>query len=215
MNVGVLASGGGTNLQALLDAQDAGTLAPARIVVVGSNVPGCGALARAERAGVPHFALSHKDFTDRSVFDQKLADRLQEHGVQCLVLAGFMRLVSAAFLDRFVDGVINIHPALLPAFPGVHAQRQAYAYGVKFAGCTVHFVDAGVDSGPIIAQAVVPVLPDDTEQTLQARILVQEHILLPAAVRAHAEGRLRRSGRHVHVEGAPLSPPSVALRSLG
>lgn len=207
MKVGVLASGGGTNLQALLDAQHAGSLAPAHIVVVGSNVPGCGALARAERAAVPTFALDHKMFQERSHFDAALADALLERGVQCLVLAGFMRLLSPAFLDRFAAGVINIHPALLPAFPGVHAQKQAFDYGVKFAGCTVHFVDAGVDSGPIIAQAVVPVLDDDDESTLAARILQQEHQLLPAVVRAHAEGRVRRTGRRVQMHAEEQTTP--------
>lgn len=214
MNVAVLASGGGTNLQALLDAQAQGKLAPARIVVVGVNVAGCGALARAEAAGVPTFVLPHASFPDRAAFDAALWEKLRAFDVSCVVLAGFMRLLTPAFLAAFPDGVLNVHPALLPAFPGLHAQKQAFEAGVKFAGCTVHFVDAGVDSGPIVAQAVVPVLPEDTAETLQQRILRQEHALLPAVVQAHAEGRVRREGRHVDIDGAPRAASDAALSSL-
>lgn len=197
MRIGILASGGGTNLQALLDAQASGALAPGQIVVVGVNVEGCGALARAQKADVPTFSLSHKGFADRAAFDAALAAELARYDVQCLVLAGFMRILTPAFLESFAHGVINIHPALLPAFPGIHAQKQAFEYGVKFAGCTVHFVDGGVDSGPIIAQAVVPVLADDTEETLQQRILGQEHRLFPATVQQVAAGHIQRIGRKV------------------
>ncbi|MCG5054542.1 MAG: phosphoribosylglycinamide formyltransferase [Myxococcales bacterium] len=214
MNVAVLASGGGTNLQALLDAQAQGRLAPARVTVVGVNVAGCGALARAEAAGVPTFVLPHGAFPDRGAFDTALLEKLRDFDVSCVVLAGFMRLLTPAFLDAFPDGVLNVHPALLPAFPGLHAQKQAFEAGVKFAGCTVHFVDAGVDSGPIVAQAVVPVLPDDTAETLQQRILRQEHALLPAVVRAHAEGRVRREGRRVQIDDAPRAASDAALSSL-
>lgn len=204
MKVGVLASGSGTNLQALLDAQAAGTLAPATIVVVGSNVEGCGALARATNSGIPTLFLSHKAFADRNSFDQALAARLAQWDVQCLVLAGFMRILTPQFLAGFPQGVLNIHPALLPAFPGVHARKQALDYGVKFTGCTVHFVDAGVDSGPIVAQTVVPVLASDTELSLQQRILTQEHRLFPAAVQAVAAGRVKRYGRKVQIVGELL-----------
>lgn len=197
MKIGVLASGGGTNLQALLDAQISGALAPGQIVVVGVNVEGCGALDRAQKAEVPTFCLSHKWFADRSAFDAALAAELGRFDVQCLVLAGFMRILTPGFLESFAHGVINIHPALLPAFPGIHAQKQAFDYGVKFAGCTVHYVDGGVDSGPIIAQAVVPVLPDDTQESLQQRILGQEHKLFPATVQQVAAGRVSRVGRKV------------------
>ena len=214
MNVGVLASGGGTNLQALIDAQLKGVLLPAKVVVVGSNVPGCGAMERAVRAGLPAFAIDHKQFAQRAEFDDQLALKLQAFNVECVVLAGFMRLLSASFLERFEAGVINIHPALLPAFPGVHAQKQALEYGVKFAGCTVHFVDAGMDTGPIIAQAVIPVRHDDTEASLQKRLLQEEHKLLPAAVRAHAEGRIVREGRHVRLQGASLPTPDSSWSSL-
>jgi phosphoribosylglycinamide formyltransferase-1 len=205
VNVGVLASGGGTNLQALLDAQAAGDLAPARLVVVGVNVASAGALARAERAGVPTFLLEHGRFPERPAFDQALGDALCDRGVVTVALAGFMRLLSASFLARFSGGVLNIHPALLPAFPGIHAQKQAFERGVKISGCTVHFVDGGVDTGPIIAQTAVPVLPDDTEDSLRVRILAEEHRLYPAVIKAHAEGRVRRQGRQVVVEGAPMA----------
>ncbi len=215
MKIGVLASGSGSNLQALLDAQASGALGPARLVTVGANVAGCGALTRAEAAGVPTFVLRHGDFASRDAFDYALADALLGAGVQCVVLAGFMRVLGAGFLARFPAGVLNIHPALLPAFPGVNAQGQAFAHRVKFSGCTVHFVDAGVDTGPIIAQAVVPALEGDSEETLRARILTEEHRLLPLVVRAHAEGRVRRDGRTVRVDGAPdLAGAAARLRSL-
>ena len=197
MKVAVLASGGGTNLQALLDAEPRGDLGPARIVVVGANVPGCGALERAQAAGKPTFTLDHRRFASRSEFDAALVAELAGRDAELLVLAGFMRLLTPAVLRAFPHRVINIHPALLPAFPGVHAQKQALDHGVKVAGCTVHLVDEGTDSGPIIAQAAVPVLDDDDEESLRARILVEEHRLLPAAVRAIAEGRVVVDGRRV------------------
>lgn len=199
MKVGVLASGSGTNLQALLDAQERGALGPARVVVVGANVPGCGALGRAARAGVPTFTLEHKAFASREAFDRALVEALRQHEVELVVLAGFMRLLTPGFLQAFPHRVVNIHPALLPAFPGVNAQAQAHAHGVKVAGCTVHFVDEGTDSGPIIAQAAVPVLDDDVVETLRHRILAEEHRLLPAVVRAIAEGRVTVDGRRVRV----------------
>ncbi len=213
MKTGVLASGSGTNLQALLDAWKVGTLAPAELVVVGANIPGCLALERAQKAGIETFVLSHKAFAAREDFDRALAAELRDRGVELVVLAGFMRVLTGALLDAFPQRVINIHPALLPAFPGVHAQRQALDYGVKLAGCTVHFVDKGTDTGPIIAQAAVPVLPGDDEDSLGKRILGEEHRLLPAVVRAVASGQVRVEGRHVHV--APASGLAEArLRSL-
>ncbi len=212
MRVGVLASGGGTNLQALLDAAARGELGPARLVVVGANVPGCGALARAERSAVPTFVVDHKAYADRAAFDAALGDELARRGVELVVLAGFMRLLTPGFLARWKDRVVNVHPALLPAFPGVHAQVQAFTYGVKVAGCTTHFVDAGTDTGPIIAQAVVPVLDDDDEERLQLRILAEEHRLLPLTVRAIGEGRVTIEGRRVRVRGA--APAPGALRTL-
>lgn len=189
VRLGVLASGSGTNLQALLDAD----LGPARVEVVLSNVPTAGALARARRAGVATEVVDHREVKPRAAFDRALAERLEGHRVDWVVLAGFMRVLTPVLLDRFEGRVVNIHPALLPAFPGLDAQGQAFRAGVKLAGCTVHLVDAGVDTGPILAQAAVPVLPDDSEASLQQRILAEEHRLFPAVIRALAEGRLERS----------------------
>ena len=216
MNVGVLASGTGSNLQALLDAATSGALGPARIVVVGANIPGCAALTRAQQAKVPTFALDHRSFPARADFDRALAARLQIDDVELVVLAGFMRLLTPEFLRQFPGRVINVHPALLPAFPGVHAQAQAFAHGVKVAGCTVHFVDDGTDTGPIIAQTAVPVLEADDEQALQRRILAEEHRLLPAVVRALAEGRVRVDGRRVTITGVTGTAGALnTLRTLG
>ena len=173
---GVLVSGGGTNLQAILDAASSGKL-EADIGVVISNVAGAGALKRAETAGVPTATISHKSFGSREQFDASLVARLREADVQWVVLAGFMRLLTPSFLEAFPWRFINIHPALLPAFPGVDAQGQAFRYGAKITGCTVHLVDAGTDTGPILAQLAVPVLDGDTEGELRKRILMAEHEL--------------------------------------
>lgn len=197
LRVVVLVSGGGTNLQSLLDAARGGTLGDAEVVGVISNKAGVKALDRAAAAGVPTRVLDHKAFADRAAFDTALRAEVDALGAGLVVLAGFMRVLTGAFLDGLDDRVINIHPSLLPSFPGVDAQGQAFAHGVKLAGCTVHFVDAGLDSGAIIAQAAVPVLDDDTEETLRARILVEEHRLLPAVVADLAAGRVRREGRRV------------------
>ena len=212
MNIAVLASGSGTNLQSLIDGSARGELGPAALVVVGANVPGCRALARAQAAGVPTFVVDHRAFAARADFDRALLDQLAPHRVDLIVLAGFMRLLGNEFLERYRGCVINIHPALLPAFPGVHGQRQAFAYGAKLSGCTVHFVDSGVDSGPIIAQAGVPVLDDDDEAALAARILNEEHRLLPAVVCALAEGRVAIEGRRVRIRGS--HPSSLFVRSV-
>lgn len=212
MRFAVLASGGGTNLQALLDARAAGALGPAELVVVAVNVPGCGALARAQAAGLPTAVVSHRNFATRADFDAALLAALAPYAVECAVLAGFMRVLGEPFLRAFPRGVLNVHPSLLPAFPGVHAQRQAFDHGVKVAGCTVHFVDAGVDTGPIIAQSAVPVLDDDDAEALRLRILAEEHRLLPAVVRAHAEGRIARDGRRVTIQGGLPGPSPPAPR---
>lgn len=197
MRVVVLVSGGGTNLQSLLDAARSGALGGAEIVGVVSNRPGVKALERAAAAGVPTRVLDHKGYADRSAFDAALRAEVTSLDAELVVLAGFMRVLTETFLAGLEDRVINIHPSLLPAFPGVRAQSQALLHGVKVAGCTVHFVDAGLDSGAIIAQAAVPVLDDDTEESLQARILAEEHRLLPAVVADLAAGRVRREGRRV------------------
>jgi phosphoribosylglycinamide formyltransferase-1 len=195
MRFAVLVSGGGTNLQALLDAD----LAPAEIVCVVSNKPGVPALERARAAGKPALVVEHKAFPDRPSFEKALLAALAAHRVEAVVLAGFMRVLTGGFTGAFPDRVINIHPALLPAFPGVDGPAQAHAYGVKLAGCTVHFVDETVDGGAIILQAAVPVHDRDTVDDLRARILAEEHRLLPEAVRLLAAGRLHRIGRRIAI----------------
>ncbi|MDB4969398.1 MAG: purN [Myxococcales bacterium] len=199
MNVGVLVSGSGTNLQAILDAGARGQLGQARVVVVVSNVAGVRALERAEAAGVATAVLPHRQFPSRQAFDEALVATLRAQGVELVALAGFMRIVTPAFLQAFPQRVINVHPALLPAFPGIHAQKQALEYGARITGCSVHFVDEGCDTGPIIMQAAVPVLDGDDEAALTARILVEEHRLYPAAIRALADGRVTVDGRRVTV----------------
>ena len=174
-------------MQAILDATRSGAL-DAEVSLVISNQPDVRALDRAKEAGILARVISHRDFADRAAFDAELVAVLRRAGVTHVVLAGFMRVLTAVLLDAFPWRVINIHPALLPAFPGIHAARQALEYGVKVAGCTVHFVDAGTDSGPIIAQTAVPVLQGDTEETLSARILGEEHRLLVAVLAAIADG---------------------------
>jgi phosphoribosylglycinamide formyltransferase-1 len=213
MKTGVLASGSGTNLQSLIDTWKRGELDPAELVAVGANIAGCFALERAKTAGIDTFVLSHKAFATREDFDRAVVAELHRRNVELVVLAGFMRVLTPVFLGAFPQRVLNIHPALLPAFPGTHAQKQALDYGVKLAGCTVHFVDAGTDTGPIIAQAAVPVLPGDDEDSLRQRILAEEHRLLPAVVRAVANGHVTVEGRRVHI--APLATLAEShLRSL-
>lgn len=187
--LGVLVSGSGTNLQAVLDAIEAGTLV-AKVGVVVSNVATAKALDRAKAARVPAIVVDHKAFSSRAAFDAAVVEVLQAHRIDCVVLAGFMRIVTATILEAFPNRVVNVHPALLPAFPGVRAQRQALDYGVTVSGCTVHFVDAGTDTGPIIAQSSVPVLDDDDEASLTARILTKEHELLPRVLQWLVEGRV-------------------------
>lgn len=194
--MGVLASGRGSNLQAILDVIEAGKLA-ARVVVVVSDRADAQALDRARRHGVKAVFVDPRQHQDREAFDRAVAAVLDEHRVELVCLAGFMRLLTPGFVAAYRDRIMNIHPALLPSFPGLHAQRQALAYGAKIAGATVHFVDEGVDTGPIILQAAVPVLDDDTEETLSARILVEEHRIYPRAIQLFAEGRLERRGRRV------------------
>ena len=200
--LGILVSGSGTNLQAILDAVASGKLRT-KIGVVLSNVATAKALDRAKAAGVDTAVVDHKAYPSREAFDAAVVEVLRSKGVDCVVLAGFMRLVTPVLLDAFKDRVVNIHPALLPAFPGVHSQKQALDYGVRVSGCTVHFVDAGMDTGPIIAQATVPVLDDDTADTLTARILEKEHALLVEVLQWIDAGR---------VEVVPPSAPGVRPR---
>lgn len=189
IRLGVLISGGGSNLQAILDHVSAGTL-DATIAVVLSNKKNAGGLARARAAGVPTVVIEHTEHAGREAFDAAIVTALREHDVEYVALAGFMRIVTPVLLDAFPMRVVNIHPALLPAFPGIHAQGQAFRYGARITGCTVHFVDRGTDTGPIIAQTAVAVLPSDTEESLSARILVEEHALFPKALQWIAEGRV-------------------------
>jgi phosphoribosylglycinamide formyltransferase 1 len=208
IRLGVLVSGSGTNLQAILDAIASKKL-DAEVALVATNDPAAGALERARRALVPIAVVDHKAYADRPSFETALVAALRERGVEWVVLAGFMRLLTRTFLDAFPWRVVNVHPALLPAFPGIHAQRQAFEYGVKLAGCTVHLVDAGTDTGPVIAQSSVPVLDQDDPDVLAARILVAEHELLPRVLQWIAEGRLSvedaTEGKRPRVRIAPGS----------
>lgn len=201
LRIGVLASGGGTNLQAIIDRSQDGSL-DAEIAVVITNNPNAGALDRASKAGIATLCINHREFSQREDFDQAVVKALQDANVDLVVLAGFMRIITQTFIDAFPNRVINIHPALLPAFPGLHVQQQAIDYGARFSGCTVHFVDGGVDTGPIIIQAVVPILQDDTADTLAARILEQEHVIYPRAIQLIAEDRVHVDGRIVTIKPA-------------
>ncbi|MBJ6765742.1 phosphoribosylglycinamide formyltransferase [Myxococcaceae bacterium JPH2] len=211
--LGVLVSGSGSNLQALLDAC-AREGFPAEVACVVSNIPTAFALERARKAGVRAEVVDHKAFGAKTDFEGALRDVLRDARVEWVCLAGFMRLLSADFLAHFPGRVLNIHPSLLPSFPGLHAPRQALERGVKVAGCTVHYVDAGTDSGPIIAQAAVPVLPDDDEKSLAARILVEEHQLYPLAVRLAVTGKVTQDGARTRVDAQATTAP-LALRSPG
>jgi len=206
VRLGILVSGRGSNLQAILDAIADRRLA-AMVGAVVSDRENALALDRAQAAGIPTVVLSPRAFPTREAFDAQIVNILRDSGVDLVVLAGYMRIITPALLHAFPDHVINIHPSLLPAFPGLNAQRQALEHGVKVAGCTVHFVNEQVDSGAIILQAAVPVLEDDTEETLSQRILDQEHRLLPQAIQLYAEGRLTIHGRRVR-----LAPNAHVMR---
>jgi len=199
VRLAVLASGRGSNLAAILDACRRPGY-PARVVVVVSDREGAPALERAREAGAEAVFLDPKAYGDRSAYDAALLATLERHRPGLVCLAGFMRVLTPTFVRAWAGRLMNIHPSLLPAFPGLHAQRQALEYGVRIAGVTVHFVDEGVDTGPIIVQASVPVLPDDSEDSLSARILGEEHRLYPEAIRLFAEGRLVIVGRRVLVK---------------
>jgi phosphoribosylglycinamide formyltransferase-1 len=201
MPIAILASGRGSNLQALIDACAAPNF-PARIVLVGSNVPGAQALTRAEQAGIPTAVIDHKKLGSREAFDAAMQERIVASGAELVCLAGFMRILTAGFVTAFQDRLINIHPSLLPAFPGLNTHARELEAGVRFAGCTVHYVRTEVDVGPIIAQAAVPVQPGDDADTLAARVTAAEHRIYPQAVRWIAEGRVRVSGAHVLIDGA-------------
>ncbi len=198
LKLGVLISGSGSNLQSIINHIEQEGL-PARIQIVVSNNPEAYGLIRAKNHHIACAVINHQDYSSREDFDRELIRLLKNADVDLIVLAGFMRILTASFLREFENRIINIHPALLPAFPGTHVQQKAIDYGVKFSGCTVHFVDEGVDTGPIIIQAIVPVLPDDTAENLAARILIEEHKIYPQAIRYFAEGRIIKKGRHVEI----------------
>ena len=197
--LGVLISGSGTNLQAIIDAIEAKRL-DAVIRVVISNREDAFGLVRAKKHNIPTEIVDHRKFSSREAYDQALIDILEARQVELVVLAGFMRLLSPVLVQAFSNRIMNIHPALLPAFPGLHVQKKAAEHGVRFSGCTVHFVNEGCDEGPIIIQSVVPVYPDDTEESLSARILKEEHRIYPGAIQLHSEGRLHVVGRKVLVD---------------
>ncbi|MDY0012705.1 MAG: phosphoribosylglycinamide formyltransferase [Rhodocyclaceae bacterium] len=204
----ILISGRGSNMEAILGA----ALPGARVAAVISNRPDAAGLAYARERGVATQVVDHKAFPDRASFDAALAQAIDGHRADLVVLAGFMRVLTPAFVDRYAGRLLNIHPSLLPAFPGLHTHRRALEAGVRVHGATVHFVTSELDCGPVVIQAVVPVLPDDDEATLAARVLAQEHRIYPQAVRWFVDGRLTlEDGRRVRVAEEPLSSPGWTI----
>jgi len=199
LKLGVLISGNGSNLQSIIDHIENGSL-KAVIKIIISNNPDAYGITRAKNHGIPFVVLKNGDFKNKEEFDGELVRILRDSGVELVILAGFMRIITPILLKAFSGRIMNIHPALLPSFPGLHGQRQAVDYGVKFSGCTVHFVDEGVDTGPIIIQSAVPVLDDDTEETLATRILKEEHKIYPRAIQLFADGKLEVHGRKVRIK---------------
>ncbi|RLF49625.1 MAG: phosphoribosylglycinamide formyltransferase [Thermoplasmata archaeon] len=198
INIGVLASGRGTNFQAIVDAIERGELTNAKVVVLVCNNPGAKVIERAKKHGIPYHVIDHRG-KSREEFEREVVKVLRSYNVDLVVLAGFMRILTPYFINEFRNRIINIHPALLPSFPGTHAQRDALEYGVKITGCTVHFVDEKVDGGPIILQKAVEVKDDDTVETLAARILKEEHKILVKAIQLFADKKLKIEGRRVRI----------------
>ncbi|MDO4539927.1 MAG: phosphoribosylglycinamide formyltransferase [Syntrophomonadaceae bacterium] len=198
MKIAVMASGRGSNFIAIQEAILSGKL-KAQIAVLVSDQQGSPVLRRAEQYGIPTRCFDMKAFADRAAYETAIVECLREHAVELVALAGYMRIVGPVLLQAYPQRIVNIHPALLPAFPGMHAQRQAVEYGVKISGCTIHLVDEGVDTGPVILQAAVPVLPGDDEERLATRILVEEHKLYPRVLQYFAEGRIEVQGRQVTI----------------
>jgi phosphoribosylglycinamide formyltransferase-1 len=203
MRVAVLASGSGSNFRRLAEAARDGELGPARLVACLCNKPGAGVLEHARAFGIESVVIPHRDYSTREAFDAAMVGALRERGVEAVVLAGFMRVLTPVFLDAFPARVLNVHPALLPAFPGADAVGDALAYGARVTGVTVHLVDAGVDTGPIVLQEAVAIEPDDTRESLLARLHAVEHRLLPRAVCVMAQERLRLEGRRVRILPEP------------
>ena len=204
LSIGVLISGSGSNLQAIIDKVEQGVL-DVEIKVVISNNPQAYGLTRAQQYGIPAVVVEHQKFSERKDFEQELINVLEQKGVQIVVLAGFMRVLTSFFIGHYPNKILNIHPALLPSFPGVAAQKQAVEYGAKLAGCTVHFVDEKMDHGPIIIQAALPVLPSDDAKTLSAKILHWEHRIYPQAISWLAQDRIEIVNRQVVIKDAPSS----------
>ncbi len=209
LKIGVLASGGGTNFQAIIDAIEARTIKCAELSVLICNKKDAFAIERAKKHNIPHILLEQEKGEKREDYDRRIIKALQSHNVALVILAGFMRIISHLLVESYPNRIMNIHPALLPSFPGLDVQQKALEYGVKFSGCTVHFVDKGVDTGPIIIQAAVPVLNDDTVDTLSARILKKEHQLYPEAIRLFSEGRLSVEGRRVIIKDADENEDTI------
>ena len=203
-NIVILISGRGSNMEALIAARDAGDL-PVNIAAVISNRPDAKGLETAARAGIATRCLDHKAYAGREVFDAALAECIDGFAPDLVVLAGFMRILSEGFVRRYDGRLVNIHPSLLPSFPGLHTHQRALDEGVRIHGCTVHFVTPALDHGPVIVQAAVPVLDDDTEDSLSARVLAQEHRVYPLAVRWFAEGRLRLEDGRVRLDAPTLA----------
>lgn len=208
VDVAVLISGSGTNLQALIDAC-ADDDFPARIALVISNNPGVKGLERAEKAGIPTKVINHRDFENREAFDEKLHEALKECDAKLICLAGFMRILDARFVNRWRNRMLNIHPSLLPSFKGLHTQERALEAGVRFTGCTVHFVNPELDDGPIIAQAVIAINSEDTADTLSAKVLEKEHIIYPQALKLVADGKVRVVGNKVTIKGTEFADASI------
>jgi len=213
LNLGVLASGRGSNFQSIIDEIEKGGL-NAKISLLIVDNPDAFAVQRARKYGIEFFIVRPNDCKTKDDFYLMIADELRKRDVELVVLAGFMRIVGKPLIDAFPDRIMNIHPALLPSFPGLHSQKQAVEYGVKISGCTVHFVDEGMDTGPIIIQAAVPVYHEDTEETLSERILKLEHKIYPEAIRLFSEGRLEVHGRIVKIKGKASSESHFANPSL-
>ncbi|MCL4491551.1 MAG: phosphoribosylglycinamide formyltransferase [Nitrospirae bacterium] len=214
LNLGVLASGRGSNFQSIIDEIEAGRInASIKLLIV--DKADAYAVERAKKHSIGYLYFNPKQFPSKDDFFIKIADELKTRDVELVVLAGFMRIVRKPLIDAFPNRIMNIHPALLPSFPGLHGQKQAADYGVRISGCTVHFVDEGMDNGPVIIQAAVPVSPDDTEETLSARILKLEHRIYPEAIRLYSEGRLRVEGRIVKISGYELKDEYIVNPPLG
>ncbi len=214
LNLGVLASGRGSNFQSIIDEIEAGRInASIKLLIV--DKADAYAVERAKKHSIGYLYFNPKQFPSKDDFFIKISDELKTRDVELVVLAGFMRIVRKPLIDAFPNRIMNIHPALLPSFPGLHGQKQAADYGVRISGCTVHFVDEGMDNGPVIIQAAVPVSPDDTEETLSARILKLEHRIYPEAIRLYSEGRLRVEGRIVKISGYELKDEYIVNPPLG